>query len=345
MGKQLRLALGIAALIIVILGVAFAVQVNIWLQPVPVMTAEKVMVSIPYGASSMAIAEILAEQGLIRNALVFRIYARYRGLDQGLQAGNYLLHYGMTMDEILEELSQGNVYRPTVTVTIPEGYNIEQIARRLEENGLVAYGAFMEAVKKTVPEMGRVVAGQRYALEGYLFPDTYEFAVGVAAQEIIERMLNRLQQVFDDRMQKRAAELGMDIHEVLTLASLVEREARVASERETIASVIHNRLQRNMPLQIDAAVIYALGEHKTVVTFADLEVESPYNLYKYSGLPPGPIASPGEAAIRAVLYPAETDYLYYVVKGDGSGEHYFGRTLQEHEQNKAKARKNMNNRQ
>ena len=344
MGKQLRLALGIAALIIVILGVAFAVQVNIWLQPVPVMTAEKVMVSIPYGASSMAIAEILAEQGLIRNALVFRIYARYRGLDQGLQAGNYLLHYGMTMDEILEELSQGNVYRPTVTVTIPEGYNIEQIARRLEENGLVAYGAFMEAVKKTVPEMGRVVAGQRYALEGYLFPDTYEFAVGVAAQEIIERMLNRLQQVFDDRMQKRAAELGMDIHEVLTLASLVEREARVASERETIASVIHNRLQRNMPLQIDAAVIYALGEHKTArpSPIWRSNRHTTLQVFRAAALP---IASPGEAAIRAVLYPAETDYLYYVVKGDGSGEHYFGRTLQEHEQNKAKARKNMNNRQ
>ena len=339
-GKKLLVAAGIVFFLFAAAVGVFAFQVHKWLQPVPAMAAEPVLVTIPAGSSSTGIAKILADHGLIRNATVFRLYAKYRGSDQKSQAGDYLFHFGMTMDEILEQLRKGNVYRPTVTVTIPEGFNVEQIAERLQAQGLVEYDVFMGLARQTVPSLGQVREGQRYAIEGYLFPDTYEFDVNATPEQILDRMLRRLEEIFTPDMRKRCQELGLEIHDVMTLAALVEREAQVAAERELIAGVMHNRLQKNMPLQIDASVIYALGKHKQVVSLEDLKVDSPYNTYKYPGLPPGPIASPGKAAIMAVLYPAETDYLYYVAKGDGSGEHYFGRTLSEHNANIKKANEN-----
>ncbi|NLN07421.1 MAG: endolytic transglycosylase MltG [Firmicutes bacterium] len=342
MGKLLRLLAAFVIVAAVVL-IGVAVQINIWLQPVLVLAQEPVLVSIPPGASLIRIAGILAEHGLVRNATVFRYYAKYRNLDQRLQAGDYILHYGMTMDEILQRLVRGDVYRNTVTVTIPEGYTLEQIAAAMEAAGLVPAGDFLAAAAAVVPALGRVAEGQRYTLEGYLFPDTYEFERGVSVEQIIARMQNRLEEILTAELRERAAELGLDLHTVLTMASLVEREGRVAGEFPLIASVIHNRLAKDMLLQVDATVIYALGEHRTVVLLEDLEVDSPYNTYKYKGLPPGPIASPGKAAIMAVLYPAESDYLYYVAKNDGSGEHYFGRTLAEHEANKRKARENKKN--
>ncbi|NLZ39189.1 MAG: endolytic transglycosylase MltG [Firmicutes bacterium] len=343
MGKARRLIAGGLILLAVAIGL-FAIQLNIWLKPVPAMAAqEPVMVTIPAGSSTSGIAKILAENGLIRHATVFRYYAKFRGKDQGLQAGNYLFNYGMTMDEILQKLLDGDVYRPTITVTIPEGYTVEQIARRLENSGLVDTERFLELAKSMAPALGEVKSSQRYALEGYLFPDTYEFALDVTEEQIIERMQNRLAEVLTEDLRQRAQELGLSIHEVITLASLVEREVQVASEREIVAGVLHNRLKRKMPLQLCASVIYALGEHKTEITTQDTLVDSPYNTYQNLGLPPGPIASPGKSAITAVLYPADVDYLYYVVKGDGSGEHYFGRTLAEHEANIARSKQNQKN--
>ncbi|MCR3921858.1 MAG: endolytic transglycosylase MltG [Firmicutes bacterium] len=343
MGKAQRLLLGIFILLLVAAGL-FAIQLNIWLKPVPAMAQEPVMVSIPSGSSSMGIANILAENKLVRHATVFRYYAKFRGMDQELQAGNYILSFGMTMDEILRELLEGNVYRPTQTVTIPEGYTIEQIAQRLEMTGLVEAKTFMELVKDSVPELGKVLPGQRYAMEGYLFPDTYEFDVNVTPEQILHRMQARLAEVLTPEMRARADQLGLELHEVLTLASLVEREVLAAAERDVVADVMYNRLEKQMPLQLCASVIYALGVHKTEITIQDTKVDSPYNTYQHAGLPPGPIASPGKSAINAVLYPADVDYLYYVVKGDGSGSHYFGRTLAEHNANIRKSQQNEKNR-
>ncbi|NLZ92542.1 MAG: endolytic transglycosylase MltG [Firmicutes bacterium] len=343
MGKARRLMAGILILLVVAIGL-FAIQLNIWLKPVPAMaTQEPVIVSIPSGSSTTGIAKILAENGLVRHATVFRYYAKFRGKDQGLQAGNYLFNYGMTMDDILQKLLDGEVYRPTITVTIPEGYTVEQIAQRLETTGLVDADEFMELVKSMKPALGEVSPQQRYALEGYLFPDTYEFALDVTGEQIIERMQNRLSEVLTEDLRQRAEELNLSIHEVITLASLVEREVQVPAEREIVAGVMHNRLKKNMPLQLCASVIYALGVHKTEISTQDTLVDSPYNTYQNLGLPPGPIASPGKSAIIAVLYPADVDYLYYVVKGDGSGEHYFGRTLAEHEANINRSKQNQKN--
>ena len=320
----------------------FAMQLNTLLKPVdlPAMAQEPVLVSIPAGSSSVRIANILEESGLVRNAKVFRYFAKYRNLDQGLKAGNYILSYGMTMDEILSELSQGNVYRPTITVTIPEGFTLEQIAQRLAYTGLVDYDDFLTLVGGTVPAMGKSTSGQRYALEGYLFPDTYQFDVNATPEAILHRMQSRLDEVFTLEMRARAEELGLDVHQVMTLASLIEREVQSPQERDMVAAVLHNRLKKKMPLQLCASVIYALGEHRTEVLLKDLEVESPYNTYKHPGLPPGPIAAPGKHAILAVLYPADVDYLYYVVKGDGSGSHFFGKTFAEHQANIRKSQAN-----
>lgn len=341
MRTPLRILGGLTFLLAVAFGL-LALQINSWLQPVdtPVMAREPVLVTIAPGASSLHIGETLQDAGLVRHALVFRYYAKYRNLDQSLKAGNYQLDYGLTIDEILTELASGNVYRPTVSITIPEGLTLEQIAERLSQRGFVDYDEFMDLASNTVPALGQSVPGMRHTLEGYLYPDTYVFDEGVSAETILRRMRDRLDEVFTVEMRDRAAELGLTTHEVMTLASLVEREVQVPSEREVVASVLHNRLRIRMPLQIDATVLYALGEHKTTVLFKDLEVDSPYNTYKVRDLPPGPIASPGKKSLMAVLYPAETGYFYYVAKDDGSGGHYFGKTLAEHEANKAKARRN-----
>jgi UPF0755 protein len=340
---KIRTALRLAGVLFILLLVAvglFAFQINSWLQPVdvPAMAQDPLMVAIPAGSTSIRVANILEKNGLVRNADVFRYYAKYRGLDQQLKAGNYLFTYGMTVDELLEELTAGNVYRPTIQVTIPEGFSLEQIAERLAQSGLVDYDEFMDLAGGTVPAMGQSSDQQRYALEGYLFPDTYEFDIDIAPEAIISRMQSRLEEVFTDEMRARAEELGMTYHEVMTLAALVEREVQAPQEREIVAGVMHNRLEIGMRLQIDASVLYALGEHRAVVLYADLEIDSPYNTYKYASLPPGPIAAPGRDAILATLYPADVDYLYYVLKRDGTGTHYFGRTNAEHEANKRKAR-------
>ena len=342
---QMRTPLRLFGGFIVPLAVAFALlamQLNTMLQPVdvPAMAQESVLISIPAGSSSVRIADILEDNGLVRNATVFRYYAKYQGMDQSLKAGNYILEYGMTMDEILKELTEGNVYRPTIRVTIPEGYVLEQIAERLAQTGLVDYDEFMDLASATVPAMGESRPNQRYAVEGYLFPDTYEFDVNITPQAILTRMQSRLDEVFTAEMKEQADALGLTLHEVMTLASLIEREVQAPQERDTVAAVMHNRLKRGMPLQLCASVLYALGEHRPRVLFEDLEIDSPYNTYKINGLPPGPIAAPGRNAILAVLYPADVDYLFYVAKEDGTGTHYFGKTMSEHQANIRKARTN-----
>jgi UPF0755 protein len=340
---RVRVPPRLPAVLAVCLAAAFLLlsQVRHFLLPpaVPASGPVPVLVTIPPGASSRQIAGLLQEAGLVRSAIVFEYYARYRGADQGLQAGTYRFTYGMTAYAILRQLAAGETYRPTVAVTIPEGFTVEQIAARLSEAGVVDDDAFLAAAAAAAPRLGRQLPGQRHALEGFLFPDTYAFEPQTSPDAVISRLQQRLAEVFDEPLRNRARELGFDTHQVLTLASLIEREARVPEERELISAVLHNRLRLGMPLQVDATVLYALGRHQEVVLYRDLEIDSPYNTYRVAGLPPGPIASPGRAAILAALYPADVDYLYYVTRKDGSGGHYFARTLAEHEANDRRSRR------
>ncbi|MGI6327415.1 MAG: endolytic transglycosylase MltG [Dethiobacteria bacterium] len=323
-------------------------RINSLLAPVSSsLQYEEKEIVIPYSSSTAQIAAILKNEGMIKNEILFRLYSRYRGYDQTLQAGRYLLKTSMGLEEILQTLQQGVLWEEGLRFTIPEGFTLEQIAVRLEDEGLVGKEAFISACQDYMQNidpsfsfLNDIPAGVNYHLEGYLFPDTFEVRRGITARELIEVMLHRFNEVFNEDYRRRAGEMGFTLHEIVTLASIVEKEARVAEERPIISAVFHNRLQSPgmSLLQSCATVQYVLGEVKPVLLNEDLEIDSPYNTYLYPYLPPGPIASPGKDALEAALYPAEVDYLYFVYKEDGSGTHYFSTTLQEHNHYKALAR-------
>jgi UPF0755 protein len=286
------------------------------------------LVNVQPGLTGRQIAQLMAEAGLVRDADFFYLLLRLTGTGQKLQAGHYRLAPSMNAFEIMEQLRDGRV--TPVVVTIPEGFELKQIAARLEERGLADYHRFMElAVEKTLvfgdsPPVDIPVA----SLEGYLFPDTYYFTYGQSEEEIIRQMVSRFVDVVYPAVEGKIGRWGLGLHEIVTLASIVEREVMADSERPLVASVYLNRLKINMPLQADPTVRYVMTEDRSRVLYRDLEIDSPYNTYRNNGLPPGPIASPGLASIMAVLEPAETDYLFFVAKGDGT--HQFSRTFSEH---------------
>lgn len=301
------------------------------LEPVAAGTEETVLVTIPPGASTVDIATLLHEQSLIRDPLAFRLYARQHQLDQSLRAGEFQLSPGMDVATLLDTLIRGTVV--TYPFTVPEGLTVVQTADLLAQLGLVDRDRFLELARDPafLPDGIDPAPDVLEPLEGYLFPDTYHIPRGYSEEDIIRLMVKRFDEVMDPALRARAAELGMTVHEAVTLASIVEREA-TSHDRAGVASVFHNRLAIDMKLDSCATINYVLDEPKLILTYADLETESPYNTYLNTGLPPGPIASPGEAALRATLYPDETDYFYFVVKADGG--HAFASSYSEHEQNR-----------
>lgn len=309
--------------------------------PVTPGALEPVAVEVPQGASSAQVANVLYQKRLIKNPSFFSLYARYRHLDSQLKSGEYELNRSMGLDEVLNRLTRGETVERRFI--IPEGLTVSMTADLLAQQGLVDREAFLAKAREFGAKNGFLPtgAGLTQPMEGYLFPAAYEYKPGVTADEILQMMYSRTEQVWTPELLKRAQEMGISVHQVMTLASIVEAEARVPAERPVIAGVYENRLAIDMALQADPTVYYALdlprGER---LLYRHLKVDSPYNTYRYPGLPPGPICAPGEAAIKAVLYPEKHQYLYFVAKEDGSGEHYFSRTLEEHEENIAKAEAN-----
>ena len=300
---------------------------------------EDVTVVIPEGAATKQIAQILKEKGLIQfpSAFVKRVKeSEYRGV---LQPGEFTLNTGMSTWEMIEILGK---VEPTKTVkatlTIPEGYSIEQIAARVSEQGLFTQDEFLNAVQEdtydydfldSIPEGVNV----EYRLQGFLFPATYDIYEDTTAHDLVDRMLQKFSEVYDSTMRSQAETMGYSAFEVVTRASIVEREAKLDEERPIIAGVINNRLEQGMMLQMCPTVLYPITNgiyDKSEVTYDDLEVDSPYNTYKYTGLPVGPICNPGEVSIRAVLYPEEHNYLYYHVDNEETGSHIFTETYEEH---------------
>ena len=311
--------------------------------------SSKQLFTVRPGASAAEIGAQLQQRGLVRSALVFRFAAEQSGVGSSLVAGDYELSRSMSMPEIIEVLTKGQVKRGLLA-TIPEGWRVEQIADRLEATGVSSRDEFLQAVQNppSVPNVELLGEPRPATLEGYLFPNTYEVpqkVPGVQAAELMVRMFN---QRIGQQLRSNP-ELDLSPHQAITLASIVEREAQQPSERSMIAAVYLNRLGRGLPLQADPTVQYAVATRdgpaasaynywKRDLTDADLELPSPYNTYLHAGLPPAPICNPGEAAIRAVLRPAKTDYLYFVAREDGSGTHLFARTLDEHNANVAQVR-------
>lgn len=336
---------------VMLIGVA-SVALYVWngLRPAP--AGAVVEVEVAKGASPNRVAETLERQGIIRNSFLFKYYLRLQDEGPSFKAGNYELRPGMELDEIIAKLNSGEtIQAETVRFTVPEGYTIVQMAEKLAAEGLVDKDRFLEAASSQAMLTGSTAAGRITAsdnknqlLEGYLFPETYEMIKGSTEEDIIKRMMQeldrKLQQLPEDWEEALEAR-GVSFHEMMTIASMVEREVVLPEERAVVAGIIYNRLGDNMMLQIDATVQYVLGKQKERLMESDLEIDSPYNTYRHTGLPPGPIASPSLAAIEAALYPADTKYFYYVTKKDGSQGHYFSVTYNEHLKNKRLSEQNQ----
>ena len=333
-------------LILVILSTAGGIYyVNAQLQP-PALSEQTIEFTIEPGTNSREISNLLEQVGMIRNGQIFYYYLRWNDQGSRFQAGEYSMTPGIALNEVIERLNTGDVVPiEIIRFTIPEGYTARQTMTTLMQLGYSQED--LEALlNQTIPlemsassQMSKWIAekpdhGQyRMKLEGYLFPETYEFPNEVTAAEVIERMVleleRKLKSLPADWEQQLSAR-GLTFHEMLTIASLIEREVVVDHERALVAGVIYNRIEQNMYLQIDATVQYLFDEPKERLLESDLKIESPYNTYLNPGIPPGPIASPGIASIRAALYPEPSDYLFYVTKKDGTGEHYFAKTYKEH---------------
>ncbi len=301
-------------------------------QPVDRKDKTIIDINIPAQSSAKQIAKILADHDLIHSERAFLRYCRKTAYDNSLKAGHYRFSRSQPLQEIVYDIAMGKIV--TVNFTIPEGYTVKQIGELLVAENLCTKKEWHSAINKKYdfPFLNYADPSIEYPLEGFLFPDTYKISENTDAQTIVKMMLNNFAQVWQDNF---AAQVGDEnIYDLITIASMIEKEAVVAKDRPTIAGVIQNRLRINMPLQIDATVLYALGKHKEKVYNIDLTVDSPYNTYVYAGLPVGPIASPGQDAIAAALNPEKHTYFYYVAKGDGS--HYFSRTHDEHLRAKAK---------
>lgn len=332
---------GIIQLVLLILAMALIVSVafSYYLKqanvPITPDAQETISVEIPKGSSTGQIASLLESEGLIKSTLAFKLKARLDGYDGKFQAGKYVLSPSMTMKAMMDSLLVG--HSDTVRFTIPEGFDLKKITERLSEEGLIDVAVFQQELQNGVFQytfMDQLPNGAD-RLEGYLFPETYEVYVDADEHEIIDKMLSQ----FDGLMQQegfyqRAEELRIPLQDIVILASVIEREAVVPQDRPIISGVFYNRLMKGMPLQSCATIQYILGEQKKKLSIADTKLESPYNTYLYTGLPPGPICSPGLDSIRAALYPAKTDYLYFLAKGDGS--HVFSVTYDEFLNNKEK---------
>lgn len=301
---------------------------------------QDVVVEIPKNASAKEIASILKKNGLIRfeGAFVKRLQnSEYRGK---LQSGTFTLNTGMNTLEMMEVMSPKiEADTPIDQLVVPEGFTVDQIAARCEKQGICTKQEFLNAVRSVTatdfPYLNDVPSGAdvRYKLEGYLFPATYDIYQDTTAKSLVEWMLRTFENYYTSELQEQANAMGYNSYEVITRASMIERECKVAEERAIIAGVINNRLKSDMLLQIDPTVLYPLTEglyDQPVVSYEDLELDSPYNTYKYKGLPVGPICNPGLACIKAVLYPDEHNYLYYHTDNEELGTHIFTETYEEH---------------
>ncbi len=308
--------------------------------PSPI-AARTVPFTIPVGATASEIAQGLLEASLIRSDLLFQVLVERRGLEGAFRQGTFLLRSDMTLDEIVRTLSSANAVDQTLT--FPEGWRMEQMAERLADQTEIDDLEFLRLAR----EGGAAFAAEfdflagmppGQSLEGYLFPDTYQIDRSSNARNLIQRMLRRFDEVVTPAIRADAADNGLSVHEMLTLASIIEREAVLDEERAVISGVFHNRLARGIPLQADPTAQYAIGQAgpgarwwKPDITGNDLRTQSPYNTYVVNGLPPGPIAAPGLASIIAAARPESTPYLFFVARGDGS--HAFSETLEEHTRN------------
>lgn len=309
----------IAVVLAIILGCGFYFN-NVTQKP---LKGKEVTVVVEPGDTLYGVLNTLKEKGSLKNRMLLGIYVKVSNVEINLKPGTFTIPGNATLKEI-KTILESDVKGNSTMVTIPEGYDIEGMAALFEEKGLFTKDEFLAAVKEhEVPSYIPTSENRKYDLEGFLFPDTYAFEEGITPKDVIDLMLGEFESKINELMPGKQE----DIYKIITMASIVEKEAVINEERPKIASVFYNRLNIDMKFQSCATVIYALGEHRDVLYENDLLVDSPYNTYNVNGYPVGPICSPGEASIKAALNPEDTDYIYFVANNDGS--HFFTKDYNE----------------
>lgn len=326
LSRKHKIIAGIVAFFILVIGCT-----SFWaVQETTTKNGEEIIIHVKPGMTAEQIADLLYQQGLLNEIVLFRLTAKIEGLDSKLQSGDYVFSRGMSFFTMIHKMATGeNLYQ---TLTIPEGFTLNQVADLIESKGLGRAETFKNLAKSYAPyeymkdqqKQGLVA----YEAEGFLFPDTYRIPPEVNEKELLEMFVRQFNQKVSPAIRRQAQQMGISERQLIILSSLVEKEARLDEERPIIAGVFMNRLKQGMPLQSCATVQYILGTPKPILSIEDTEIPSPFNTYLHTGLPPGPIASPGLASIQAVLHPEQTDYLYFVA--DQTGRHHFSRTYEEH---------------
>lgn len=344
--KEKSIVKKVLLIFLLLIGVAIFAVYRFWqngVNPVAESNEATVEIEIPLGSNRKQIGTILEENNLINSFLVYNLYTRLNEEDN-FQAGTYQMSQSMSLKEIVSYLNDGGTPitpDPIARLSIPEGINLEQIAERFEESTDFSNEEFMELIQddvfiesmvekypKLLTDAIDASAQTRYILEGYLFPATYEIYEETNLVEIVSEMIAQMNQVLNPYYEEIQAS-DLNVHEILTLASYIEGEGVSDEDRALIAGVFYNRIEIGMLLRTDPSVSYALGEHRERITYADLEVDSPYNTYKYQGIGAGPINSPSESAIKASLYPAETEYLFFLADLK-TKKVYFAETYEQH---------------
>lgn len=337
--KKLTIILAILVVLPVLIIISAKVYYNSVVNHPFSEKGKEITVTINKNDSLYLVLNRLSSKKLIKNTYVMKYYIKENGLKTTIKPGEYKIASDINLKNFINDLNKGYFDKNVIKVTIPEGKNVEEIGSILESKGLISKEDFIKAEQSyPLPDYIEKKDGIRYNLEGYLFPDTYEFRKSTSGNEIVKTMLNRFSEVFKKTLKDKGLKVDIsNISGIITMASIVEKEAEEKEERPIVASVFYNRIKINMKLESCATVEYALKLHKQVLSNNDIKVNSPYNTYKNAGLPVGPICNPGKSCIEAALSPAKTDYKWFVLKlSEGLHSHYFAKTAQEFEQAKKK---------
>ncbi len=322
--KMIKRFLLLAAILILFLSSLFVFE----FLSTPKSSPEKILYEIERGEGAKSLAEHLKEEGILQKKRAFLLGHFLFYSQKTIKAGEYIFDLPLSIQKILHIITNGKILLHAAT--IPEGLTLMEIADHLESLGFSERQAFMKASEDTTAIS--VIDSEARDLEGYLFPETYFFPKGVTTEKIVSSMTTQFKDTFSEEWTRRSDEIGLTIREIVILASLIEKETSLPDERPLVSAVFHNRLKKQMKLDCDPTIIYALkqdGQFKDRLRTKDLRLDSPYNTYLYRGLPPGPIANPGKDSIAAALYPADKDFLFFVSKNDGS--HHFSRSFREHQ--------------
>lgn len=306
---------------------------------------DDIVVDIPTGSTSSQIADILKENNLIKNKTLFKLYVRLSNKTSKLKSGKYLFNQTYSNEEIIQDLSTGKVYNDGIKITVPEGSTSFEIIDIFMKNKLgdkAVYEKLINSPKEFSDKFKFLDDEKIISLEGFLYPSTYYFDENQTEKEVLSHMLETFESKYTEKLQKRQKELKKSLYEVINLASIVEKEAVLDEDRPIIAGVFYNRIKIDMPLQSDATIQYIFKERKKSIVYEDLKIDSPYNTYKSKGLPPTPIANPGIKSIEAVLYPTDSEYLYFVATIEGGNT--YSKTYEEHVKNVEKYRKDREER-